>query len=70
MNEFTFKDFAIALPNSVKINDITNPNAALGKCWANFLRELDGIGGHVEPTTISGSGVNNLAVPTKVLAGT
>ena len=69
MNEYEFKKFAITLPTSVKINDIANTNSAFGKLWANFLRELDGIGGHVEASTITGPGVNNLAVPTKVLAG-
>lgn len=70
MNEYEFKKFGITLPTSVKINDIASPNSALGKAWANFLRDLDTIGGHVDAnSTISGPGVTNLAVPTKVLAG-
>lgn len=70
MNEYTFKDFGLKLPTNLNIRDIANPSTALGKVWVNFVRELDGISCEiVTGSTIAGSGVTGLAVPTKVPAG-
>lgn len=70
MNEYTFKDLGLKLPTNLNIRDITNPNTPLGKVWANFARDLDGIGAQiVEGATITGQGASGVQVPHKVLAG-
>jgi len=68
-NEYNFKDFGLTLPTGTKISEIANQNSPFGKVWANFLHDLEAIGGHVVAGTITGAGVNNLAIPTKLPAG-